>query len=128
MQAAESGGTGLGAQGDGHVPHRLAGRRPGAVSCLPRPARGVTGLAAVGAAPAWFGPDYDMRVAASHAMALPPITVRNSIPSPQRQIDYGRRMAGSATLAAAHRSAGSGRDVTEARCDRRLRAVPHGHA
>jgi hypothetical protein len=37
-------------------------------------------------------------------------------------------MAGSATLAAAHRSAGSGRDVTEARCDRSLRAVPHGHA
>ncbi len=37
-------------------------------------------------------------------------------------------MAGSATLAAAHRSAGPGRDVTEARCDRRLRVVPHGHA
>jgi hypothetical protein len=52
-------------------------RRPGAASCLPRPARGVTGLAAVGAAPAWSGPDHDMNAAGSHAMALPPITARN---------------------------------------------------
>jgi hypothetical protein len=67
------------------------GRPPaGPVSCLPRPARGVTGLAAVGAAPIWSGPDHDMHPAGSHAMALPPITVRNRnsvFPATDRYMD-----------------------------------------
>jgi hypothetical protein len=37
-------------------------------------------------------------------------------------------MAGLATLAAVPRSAGSERDADQARCDRCLRAVTHGHA
>ena len=36
-------------------------------------------------------------------------------------------MAGSATLAAAHRSVGCERNADEARCDRGLQAVTHGH-
>lgn len=52
----------------------------------------------------------------------PPDPVRNSA------ADSGRRMAGLATLAAVPRSAGSERDADQARCDRCLRAVTHGHA